>query len=215
MVRIMAITLVLLFVSQGVQATAQRPDRISISGEKYFIHTNPLTQYLKMIGWEPPKDAAIRSSNWRGYLASWGIEAGKLILVDMTIEKRRKSAEDKRERKSILKTVFPNKKQIVAEWFNGALIVPSGERISYVHMGYGAMYERYQVLRIKAGTVYEHLHMSQSEFQAYKEKKFQIFRETKMFQSELRNLINGEYNWSEEQALRFMQSFYIEHYLSL
>lgn len=111
--------------------------------------------------------------------------------------------------------MFPDKKEIVAVWYSGALIVPYGEMTNYVHMGYGSSYENYIVLRISKGIVIEHLDMVAAEFETYKDRKFQTFMETKEFQEELENLMNGEYKWTEEQALDFMQSFHAEYYLSL
>ena len=86
---------------------------------------------------------------------------------------------------------------------------------NYVHMGYGSGYENYIVLRVNNGVVIEHLDLTSSEFETYKHRKFQTFRETEKFQEELKNLMGGEYNWSEDEALDFMQSFHAEYYLSL
>jgi hypothetical protein len=208
---------VLLFsvISFGCFATAQIPDSIEINDVKYRLNTNPLEKYLTVIKWEKPENASVSSANWRGYLALWKIEAGNILLKDVTIRLSRKSAEDPRKTVSILNTLFPNKKEITASWYSGALIVPYGEMTNYVHMGYGSSYENYIVLRIKKGVVIEHLDLVAAEFETYKHRKFQTFKETKKFQEELENLMNGEYNWTEEQALDFMQSFHAEYYLSL
>ena len=208
---------VLLFsvISFGCFATAQIPDSIEIKDVKYRLNTNPLEKHLTEIKWEKPENASISSANWRGYLASWKIEAGNLLLEDVTIRLSRKSSEEPRKTVSVLNTLFPNKKGIIATWYSGALIVPYGEMTNYVHMGYGSSYENYIVLRISKGGVIEHLDLVAAEFETYKGRKFQTFKETKKFQEELENLMNGEYNWTEDQALDFMQSFHAEYYLSL
>jgi hypothetical protein len=202
-------------ISFGCFATAQIADAIEINDVKYRLNTNPLEKYLAEIKWEKPENASISSANWRGYLAAWKVEAGNLLLTDMTISVSSETEEYGYDNVSILKSVFPNKNEILAAWYSGALIVPYGEITNYVHMGYGSSYENYIVLRIKNGVVIEHLDFAASEFEKYKHRKFQTFKETKKFQDELKNLMGGKYNWTEEQALSFMQSFYAEYYLSL
>ena len=82
-------------------------------------------------------------------------------------------------------------------------------------MGYGSIYENYIILLINNGVVIEHLDFPATEFETYKHRKFQEFKETEQFQEELKSLMNGEHNWQEDEALYFMQSFHAEYYLSL
>lgn len=42
---------------------------------------------------------------------------------------------------------------IPASWFTGVLIVPRGEMVEYVHIGYQSVYERYVILVLKKGKV--------------------------------------------------------------
>jgi hypothetical protein len=195
-------------------ATAQQSDTIILNNVEFPLNTSPLESHIKSIGWKPPEEASIWSSNWRGYIAKWEIVAGKLQLKDASIELKGKSIKN-RKRKSIIDDFFPNKGSVIATWYTGALIVPDGEMTNYVHMGYGSSYESYQVLRIKEGVVIEHLSFSNEQFENYKHRKFQSFKETKKFQEELENLMGGEYNWVEDDALDFMQSYHAEYYLSL
>lgn len=208
---------VLLFcvVSFDCFATAQMPDSIEINHVKYRLNTNPLEKYLTDIKWVKPEHAAISSANWRGYLASWKIEAGNMLLEDVTIRVSEKSSKEPEKTVSILNTLFPNEKLIIATWYSGALIVPHGKMTQYVHMGYGSSYEKYIILQVSKGVVIEHLNFSADEFKTYKRRKFQEFKETKKFKEDLDKLMGGEHNWTEEQALDFMQSYYAEYYLSL
>lgn len=209
------VLLALSFISFGCFSTAQIPDKIEVNNVKYRLNTNPLDNYLNEIKWEAPEKASISSANWRGYLASWKVEAGNLLLTDMTISVASKTEEHHYDDVSILESIFPNKDKILADWYSGTLIVPYGEMTNYVHMGYGSSYEKYIVLRVVKGVVIEHLDLLAAEFETYKRRKFQTFKETKKFQEELKNLMGGEYNWSEDEALDFMQGFYAEYYLSL
>ncbi|MCT6699970.1 hypothetical protein [Rheinheimera sp. 4Y26] len=210
-----AVFLLLSFISFGCFATAQTPDAIEINHVKYRLNTNPLEKYLTEIKWEPPKEASISSANWRGYVASWKIEAGNLLLTDVTISVISKTKEHSYDDLSILNSILPNKKEIIAYWYSGVLIIPHGKITNYVHMGYGSSYEKYIVLRINRGVIIEHLDLVETEFETYKRRKFQIFKETAKFQENLKNLMSDEYNLSEYEALEFMQSFYAEYYLSL
>ena len=196
-------------------ATAQIPDSIEINDVKYRLKTNPLEKYLTEIKWTKPDNATFSSANWRGYLASWKIEAGNMLLEDVTIRLSRKSIDEPRKTVSILNTIFPSKKSVIANWYSGVLIVPYGEMTNYVHMGYGSSYENYIVLRINNGVVIEHLDLAAAEFETYKHRKFQAFKETEQFQQELKSLMNGEHKWTVDEALDFMQSFHAEYYLSL
>ncbi|GAA4353065.1 hypothetical protein [Kangiella taiwanensis] len=209
------LSFILLVFSVVLHATAQTPDTIYIDKKEYLLNTNPLTPYLKDIDWEIPEQAAIWSSNWRGYLAQWSIVDSKLILDDVSIELQWEHPEDERVRKSILKDLFPGKGMINATWYTGTLIIPTGDIDTYVHMGYGSTYESYKVLLIKSGVVTKNLNMSKDEFNKFKKEKFSAFKKTQMFKKEFRNLIEGDTQWTEEFALDFMRSFYAEHYLSL
>lgn len=200
-------------ISFGCFATAQRSDVIVIDNKEFLLNTNPLELHLKEINWKPPKEAAIWSSNWRGYVATWKIGSGNLILSDASIELHSDSPNNQK-RKSILKQLFPDTKEVVANWYTGALIVPDGEMTNYVHMGYGSTYEAYQIIRINKGVVVEHLRMSGEKFSSYKDRKFKVFKKSEKFKKEFKNLTSGEYDWSEDEAIGFMQSYYAEFYLS-
>jgi hypothetical protein len=42
---------------------------------------------------------------------------------------------------------------VLADWFSGVLRVPKGERLQYVHMGYGSVYEQELHIKIDNGVV--------------------------------------------------------------
>ncbi|MFC3716581.1 hypothetical protein ACFONC_10485 [Luteimonas soli] len=196
-------------------ATAQIPDRILIDGQDYALNTNPLTPRLVASGWLPPKEAMVSSANWRGYTASWEIADGKLVLRDATILVAGEEPGDYTP-KSILGDLFPSAAApVVADWYSGALIVPDGEMTHYVHMGYGSSYERYQVLRIVAGRVVEHVRLSADEFERYKADKFEAFTATEEYRKSLEELREQGDALSDEQLRNFMMSYYAEQYLSL
>src|SRR3546814_1423132 len=132
--------------------------------------------------------AMVASANWRGYTASWEIADGRLVLRDATILVAGEEAGDYTP-ESILGDLFPSTEApVVADWYSGALIIPDGERTKYVHMGYGSSYERYQVLRIAAGRVVEHVKLSAGEFERYKADTFEAFTATEEYRQALAEL---------------------------
>jgi len=208
------ICILLILVPWFAIATAQQPDEIIINGTKLPLNTNPLDSVIAEKDWQIPKEAEIWSSNWRGYVAQWEIIADKLVLNEAGYLLKGYDYDDP-HRKSIVGSLFKTEPPLVAEWYSGALIVPDGEMISYVHMGYGSVYSHYQILRIKNGIVIEHLSFTDAQFSAYQQRKFQAFKETEQFQKEFNELVNGKEKWPEEDALAFLQSYYAEYYLSL
>ncbi|EHR39369.1 hypothetical protein [Alishewanella jeotgali] len=211
---IIFVFLLTLFTSFNCSSTAQIPDYITIDDKEYRLHTNPLDKHLITIKWEMPENLSTSSANWRGYVASWKIDAGLMFLTDVTISIYHKD-EKRRESKSIFHEIFPGRDSINAVWYSGSLVIPHGEMTHYVHMGYGSSYEYYIVIRISEGVVTDYQDFTAAEFDKYKEAKFQTFKETQEFQKQLEELTSGEYNWSEEDALFFLQNFHAEYYLSL
>ena len=72
--------LCLLMLPLPAAATAQAPDLIVIDGHDEPLQTNPLGHYLA----EHPDVVLMRgvqsSGNWRGYIATWEVSDGTLLL---------------------------------------------------------------------------------------------------------------------------------------
>lgn len=198
----------------AVHATAQQSDELSINGKSYALNTNPLQPHLQAIGWKAPPEAVIWSSNWRGYLAQWRIEDGQLVLVDVTIAVRDEDGKDE-SAQSIREQLFPDTPRVVATWFSGALVIPDGEMVDYVHMGYGTTYDYYQIIRITEGQVMLHLSLDREQFEDYKAAQFRAYAKTEEFERELKTLLKDGKLGDEEEVIDFMKSFYAERYLSL
>jgi len=78
----------------------------------------------------------------------------------------------------LLARLFREGAPAAASWYSGALIVPDGRLVDYVHMGHGSIYAHYRVYRIAQGRVVEALSMGAEPFRAWRERKFQAFRQT-------------------------------------
>lgn len=192
-------------------ATAQAMDRIVIDGESRGLQTNPLTPYLRAVEWKAPENAVSSSANWRGYLATWAIADGRLVLTDVTVD----VFEDRKIKEvSILDQLFPDGGPVVAHWYTGALVVAEGGLRSYQHMGYGSTFERYQLLRIQDGVVLEHLRLSGEQFDEYKAAKWKAYQGTDHYVAARAELEESGHDWSEEMLDDFMQGFHAEHYLN-
>ena len=201
-------------ISPAVKATAQASDRMIVEGQEFALNTNPLETQLEQKQWKPPEDAVRSSANWRGYIATWEIKDDKLFLKDATIEVSDSKDEDEYLLKSITAELFPGASEVFADWYTGALIVPDGEMTDYVHMGYGSSFDHYQVFRVQAGKVVEHLSMTGVEFEAYKEKKFAAFRKTDTYAKAYADFRKQAPGLSEAHAEDFIKSYFAEAYLS-
>lgn len=73
---------------------------------------------------------------WRRYVGTWEIKDGCLYLVEL---------------RGMYK--LEGREPIFADWFTGALRIPKGEMVQYVHMGFGSVYEHELHVRITKGVV--------------------------------------------------------------
>ncbi|CAN4278000.1 hypothetical protein LJR125_000861 [Pseudoxanthomonas sp. LjRoot125] len=201
-------------IAPAVKATAQLSDLLILEGKEFALNTNPLANQLQKKQWKPPKEALISSANWRGYLATWEIKGGKLFLKDVSIAVINPKDEHDDIRKSITRDLYPGAAEVFADWYTGALIVPDGKMTRYVHMGYGSSFDHYQVFRVHAGKIVEHLSMTDAEFEAYKEKKFAVFRKTEAYAKAYADFRKEAPDLSKAQAEDFIRSYFAETYLS-
>lgn len=145
MERLVVGILILLCVNNAY-ATAQAPDKLIYKGKTYYLYTNPLESYFNRDNPRPKFDFKV-TSNWRGYIATWAIENGVLYLADI----ERATINNKTVK---LSDLFPDRQSpIKATWYTGILRIPQGQRLIYVHMGYGSVYERDLILTVKNGKV--------------------------------------------------------------
>ena len=96
--------------------TIQAGDILSYNGEKTTIVTEPLKPYLESrshISFIFKSTALVR-----GYIGTWKIKNKKLFLVSLIgfIENNEKVG---------LNYLFPNKKEVFADWFSGQIRIPN------------------------------------------------------------------------------------------
>lgn len=176
-------------VALAAHGTAQQPDVIVFEGQTYKLHSNPLEGYFaahpdKRHPSEPPEDGSYVSSTglWRGYVATFGFEDGVLVLRGFETLNPRGLEDDEPSMVSSLDRYFPDAQSRICDWFSGLLVLPHGELRSYVHLGYGSIYEFQTLLRIRNGQAVDRTDFTYDEYLNYKRRLFALFMETLEYQ---------------------------------
>ena len=122
--------------------TIQAGDILSYNGEKTTIVTEPLKPYL-----ESRSDISFifkSTALVRGYIGTWKIKNKKLFLVSLIgfIENNEKVD---------LNYLFPNKKEVFADWFSGEIRIPEGDLLKKIKTGYSSVYARDRLLNFNKG----------------------------------------------------------------
>lgn len=161
-----------------LNATAQTPDVIHYKNMEHMLLCNPLDLYFKLNPSKKPDSDVMSSSNWRGYVAAWEIKNQRLCLTDITVEVEDEGTSSGYRSQSVFREVFPGEGDVAADWFDGLLIIPRGNLVNYVHMGYASAYEQYIVLRVAKGEVIREKRFSGEEYQAFRKRQFEAFKQS-------------------------------------
>ena len=201
-------------------ATAQEPDLLLLDGQQESLHTNPLSAWLKRHPQALSGVEARSSANWRGYVATWEVAGDKLLLrrVEVVTEiAEDDEGDDEWRTEDIAPKLFPDTDPIVATWYSGALVVPRGKLVNYVHMGYGSDFERYVVLVVREGKVTARRDLDQKQFRDFRKARFAAWKKTPQYAAAAADLRNSEHGeeWEEADIDDFFSGFYAEQYLSL
>jgi len=126
--------------------TAQFAEKLRYQGEQVAMFTNPLSDYFKLAGLNPGFESKC-TALWRGYVGKWEIVDDRLYLIGLNAALENGS-------QATLDTFFPGfPDRVFAHWYSGSVRIPQGERLRYVHMGYGSVFERDLFLDIERGVV--------------------------------------------------------------
>lgn len=156
-------------------ATAQFPDYVSIDGKSAAMHSNPLEPYFARHPEKRPKTSVTSSALWRGYIAYFAITDGKLQVADIQVYDKIESTSGEPKMRSVMDEVFPVSADRTVSWLTGFLILPQGEVVSYVHMGYASTFERYRLILVKEGRVLAERVFSHEEYVEYRQRQFAAF----------------------------------------
>lgn len=222
---LIALVVAVFALPQFAHGTAQMPDKLVLDGEEVALHTNPLQPYLYAHRDELPKFRPMTTANWRGYVATFAIRDGLLIVDKVEVRVQDKSVEPRKPPEGedyrleppmvdIVTEVFNGRDDVPATWYSGALVIPRGEIVDYVHMGYGSTFERYTLLSVQAGRIVERLDLNAEEFITYRRTRFEAFKATPAYSEMLEDVISGEHPMEPAAAEEFLYQYKAEYYLS-
>lgn len=216
--RLLAVlAIALAFVHGRVAATAQVPDVLVLDGNAVPLNTNPLEPYLDAHRQTVPKFPPGSTANWRGYVATFAIRNGVLIVDKVEVSRWETPTKGKapvRRVEDVVTQVFAGRDDVPATWYTGALVIPRGKLVNYVHMGYGSTYERYTVIQVRSGYVLQRLDMSADEFNAYRKARFAAFKKTPEYRAKLAKLTGARDSMDADSTEDFLYDFESEFYLS-
>lgn len=118
--------------------TAQEMEKLIMNGEKVSMASEPLAQYLGGLK-EKPKLFPPNTGCWRGYVGTWEFKNDYLYLIGW--EGYAKDFNKRAYCKVGMDYIFPNQKEVLADWFSGEIRIPSGQMLHYEHAGYNSIYE--------------------------------------------------------------------------
>lgn len=146
-------------------ATAQVGDRLIWNKDTLVMFSNPLDKYCDSCNIDsliqdklyrkdsllyPGKylkehEDLISSMCWRGYFAEWILIDDKLYLNKII------ACHDSNLTLSVIEIFEGNNDKIYADWYSDEIILPKGECLEYVHLGYYSIYEEEVVLKFSNG----------------------------------------------------------------
>jgi hypothetical protein len=158
-------------------------------------------------------EGGMSTALWRGYVATFEIKDNQLYLNDIEVMNGY-TLNDKGYSvttwKSVLNEVFPNQELIKIDWMTGLLVIPYGEMVNYVHMGYGSTYTNYILIEIDKGNLKRVKKFKYKQYEKFKEKQFQAFKKTEEYEK-MKTDFKKEDNYDEKFVDSFLRSFVIEY----
>lgn len=133
-------------------ATAQFPDYLIYQEDTLMLFSNPLESFFeKRNSREIPNFGGCHTTaSWRGYIAWWELRNDSLFLLKIT----GCSFKEETDEQADLHLLFPDrkpKKTIFADWLDGPVFNPYGERLHYEHSGYASIYQFERVFTFREG----------------------------------------------------------------
>ena len=128
---------------------AQMSEVVFVDGAEHELMSLPLEPLLDTM--DPRPELGEWADVWttalrRGYVGHWEIAASRLYL------KRLGTCQPEVDHD--LERLFPGRAPpVFASWYSGKLIVPQGERLLYVHMGWGSWYQREIIFHVRHGHI--------------------------------------------------------------
>jgi len=174
------ITACLLTVLPGIVfATAQVGEILVYKGSTNEIYTTPLESFFSE---ETPRPdfPMPNTACWRGYIGVWQIESNTLYLASLhEVDTDRANWLGN---KIPLDKIFPQQKlPIPASWFSGILVLPHGELVNYVHMGFGSTYSNYTLFEVNKGQAGKVKELTTEQYDEFRDRQFSAFKKTEEY----------------------------------
>lgn len=193
--------------------TAQISDKILFKGTEYDLNSNPLEPFFERNPDRRPIGGIVSTALWRGYIAYFEIIDDQLFVTDIKIEVRDENSEDSNRYKwkSAYEQVFPNTEKTKIDWYNGILIMPLGEMVEYVHMGYASTFTDYWLIEIENGTFNEARKYTNKEFVRFKKRQFEAFEKTTAYKKMYADIKEDD-PYSDDTFIKsFLSDFVIDY----
>ena len=193
--------------------TAQTPDVIEYEGKEYVLNSNPLEPYFEKYPDKRPQGGIMSTALWRGYVAKFKIIDNILYAIDVEIEVPDKDFDKDYKTKliSVFDKVFPEVDKMKIDWYTGILIIPHGELVNYVHMGYASTYSKYWLLEIKLGNLIESRQYRNKEYVEFKQRQFEAFKKTEEYKKIYDELKESDSSLNDEFLENFLSNFIINY----
>lgn len=156
-------TALLILCARYAFATAQQPEILIYRGETNILYSTPLDSYFttnnpKPEVWSQVEKFIVHTGCWRRYIGTWGIRDKALYLDALRFPEFPPvpivEAGKTNTYLTPLPLLLPDKTlPLKADWFSGVIRLPKGNRLQYVHMGFGSIYERDHFIKIEKGRV--------------------------------------------------------------
>ena len=202
-----------LAISQAAFATSQIPENLILDGEELSLETNPLAALIHSKRILLPDRESMSTANWRGYVGTWTVSDGKFLLEKLEMLQIPEGAAEgtRAVPVDVLPQLFDGQTRVEADWFSGTLVVPRGEVLDYVHMGYGSTHERYTILHIGKGRVRSRDDLNAAQFEKLRKERFEAYKKTAEYASRFKEARD---ELDPDQAENFLYHFAVEAYMS-
>lgn len=176
--------LISVFVSCGLQATQQEPEKFYWKGKQSSIYNKEfLRDYLENNKIEIPDQYANSTALWRGYIGTYSIVDNFLTLKDIEVYKFNNTVKDY-YLVSIYDKLPGRMKNLRIDWYSGLLILPYGEMIESDDYYLGYAYPHYFVFEISKGKVIKYFDFTLKEFQHFENVQFNAYKKTEQYKKQ-------------------------------
>ncbi|MGL4524191.1 MAG: hypothetical protein ACRCVN_01535 [Spirochaetia bacterium] len=151
-------------------------DKIFANKRQYDLVVAPLDDYFFQNSALAPNSPPPQGLKERLYRAFWQIDARGLWLTQL---------QGQRDNQPLS---LSRKLPIFADWHSGIIVAPTGKELFFDLSGEPTAFTHYQIWRIKKGTVSGEKILNYSQYQEFKQRQFDVFKQTAAYQDVIDSL---------------------------